>query len=41
MTAVSFYVQIVKEAKSIGRETLEMWNQVFARAKEEVERHKK
>ena len=32
---------IAKEAKRIGHETLEMWNQVLARAKEEVEKHKK
>lgn len=35
------YDLIAKEAKSIGQETLEMWNQVLARAKDEVEKHKK
>jgi hypothetical protein len=35
------YKLIAKEAKQIGEETLEMWNQVFAKAKDEVEKYKK
>lgn len=35
------YDLINKEAARIGYETLEMWNQVLARAKDEVEKHKK
>ena len=35
------YDLIAKEAKSIGQETLEMWNQVLARAKDEIEKHRK
>lgn len=35
------YDLINKEAARIGQETLEMWNQVLARAKDEVEKHKK
>ncbi len=35
------YDLIKKEAARIGQETLEMWNQVLARAKDEVEKHKK
>ncbi len=35
------YDLIAKEAKQTGQETLEMWNQVLARAKEEVAKHKK
>ena len=35
------YELINKEARRIGLETLEMWNQVLARAKDEVEKHKK
>lgn len=35
------YDLINKEASRIGQETLEMWNQVLARAKDEVEKHKK
>lgn len=34
------YDLINKEATRIGQETLEMWNQVLAKAKEEVEKHK-
>jgi hypothetical protein len=33
--------EIIKEAKLIGQETLEMWNQVLAKAKDEVEKFKK
>ncbi len=35
------YDMVTKEAAHIGREALEMWNQVLAKAKEEVEKHKK
>ncbi len=35
------YAMVTKEASQIGQETLEMWNQVFAKAKEEVEKHRK
>jgi hypothetical protein len=35
------YEMVTKEAAHIGRETLEMWNQVLAKAKEEIENHKK
>lgn len=35
------YETIKKEAARLGRETLEMWNQALANAKEEVEKHKK
>lgn len=35
------YAMVTKEASHIGQETLEMWNQVFAKAKEEVENHRK
>ena len=35
------YDLVTKEAARIGLETLEMWKKVLARAKEEVERHKK
>jgi len=35
------YDLISKEASHIGQETLEMWNQVLARAKDEVAKHKK
>lgn len=35
------YETVTQEAKRLGRETLEMWNQVLANAKEEVEKHKK
>ncbi|MBL8089380.1 MAG: hypothetical protein KF758_11330 [Anaerolineales bacterium] len=35
------YELITQEAKRIGQETLEMWNQVFAKAKDEVEKYKK
>ncbi len=35
------YDLIAKEARRIGQETLEMWKQVFAKAKEEVKKHKK
>ncbi len=35
------YEMITKEAAHIGRETLEMWKQVLAKAKEEVARHQK
>lgn len=35
------YDLITKEAARIGQETLEMWKQVLARAKDEVEKHKK
>jgi hypothetical protein len=35
------YKLITQEAKRIGQETLEMWNQVFAKAKDEVEKYKK
>jgi hypothetical protein len=30
------YDLVAKEAARIGQETLEVWNQVFAKAKEEV-----
>jgi hypothetical protein len=33
------YDLIMKEASRIGLETLEMWNRVLAKAKEEVARH--
>lgn len=35
------YGMITKEAAQIGSETLEMWNQVLTRAKDEVEKHNK
>jgi hypothetical protein len=35
------YDLITKEAARIGQETLEMWKQVLAKAKEEVAKHKK
>lgn len=35
------YAMVTKEASQIGQETLEMWNQVFAKAKEEIEKHRK
>lgn len=35
------YDMVTKEASQIGQETLEMWRQVFAKAKEEVEKHRK
>ncbi|MEW6029696.1 MAG: hypothetical protein ACOYZ8_04125 [Chloroflexota bacterium] len=35
------YELITKEASRIGKETLEMWNQILAKAKEEVEKRKK
>ena len=35
------YAMITKEASQIGKESLEMWNQVYAKAKEEVEKHRK
>lgn len=35
------YALVTKEASQIGKDTLEMWNQVFAKAKEEVEKHRK
>jgi len=35
------YEMITQEARRLGRETLEMWNQVLANAKEEVAKHKK
>ena len=31
---------VAKEASHIGQETLEMWNQVLAKAKDEVAKHK-
>jgi hypothetical protein len=30
--------EVTKEAAKIGRETLEVWNQTLAKAKEEVEK---
>lgn len=35
------YEMITKEAKRLGKETLDMWNQVLAKAEEEVAEHKK
>lgn len=35
------YALVTKEASQIGKDVLEMWNQVFAKAKEEVEKHRK
>jgi hypothetical protein len=35
------YETIAQEAKRLGKETLDMWNEVFAKAKEEVAEHKK
>lgn len=35
------YETVTQEAKRLGRETLDMWNQVLANAKEEVKKHKK
>jgi hypothetical protein len=35
------YETVAQEARRLGRETLEMWNQVLANAKEEVAKHKK
>lgn len=35
------YETVTQEAKRLGRETLDMWNQVLANAQEEVEKHKK
>lgn len=35
------YDLVTKEAERIGQETLELWNQVLVRAKEEVAKHKK
>lgn len=35
------YEMITQEAKRLGKETLEMWNQVLAKAKDEVAEHKK
>lgn len=34
------YETVAQEAKRLGRETLDMWNQVLANAKEEVKKHK-
>jgi hypothetical protein len=34
------YDMVTKEAAHIGRETFEMWNQVLAKAKDEVAKHK-
>lgn len=34
------YELIIKEVSRIGQETLEMWKQILARAKEEVAKHK-
>ena len=35
------YEMITQEAKRLGKETLDMWNQVLAKAKDEVAEHKK
>jgi hypothetical protein len=35
------YDLVTKEAARIGQETFEMWKQILAKAKEEVEKHKK
>lgn len=35
------YDMITQEAKRLGKETLDMWNQVLAKAKDEVTEHKK
>lgn len=35
------YDLVTKEAGRIGQETLEIWNQILARAREEVTKHKK
>lgn len=35
------YETVTQEAKRLGREPLDMWNQVLANAKEEVKKHKK
>jgi len=35
------YEMISKEAKRLGKETLDMWNQVLVKAKDEVAEHKK
>jgi len=35
------YELITKEAKRIGQETLEMWNHIVEKAKDEIEKHKK
>ncbi len=35
------YDLVTQEAARIRQETLEMWNQILAKAKEEVEKHKK
>lgn len=35
------YETVTQEAKRLGRETLEMWNQVLTNAKEEVAKHNK
>lgn len=35
------YQLITEEAKRLGKETLDMWNQVLTKAKDEVEEHKK
>lgn len=35
------YETVTQEAKRLGRETLDMWNQVLANAKKEVKKHKK
>lgn len=35
------YDMITQEAKRLGKETLDMWNQVLAKAKDEVAEHKK
>lgn len=35
------YETITKEARRLGKETLDMWNQVLAKAKDEVAEHKK
>lgn len=34
------YDMVTKEAGNIGQETLEMWRQVLAKAKEEIKKHK-
>ena len=35
------YETITQEAKRLGKETIDMWNQVLAKAKDEVAEHKK
>jgi hypothetical protein len=35
------YEMITQEARRLGKETLDMWNQVLAKAKDEVAEHKK